>query len=102
VPSVSILTEPPVTVLDANAEKHGTAEVAKAYLEYLYTPAGQAIIAKHYYRPISPEHAAPDDVARFPKIDFLTIDGDFGGWQAAQERHFNDGGVFDQIYQPGA
>ena len=102
VPSVSILTEPPVTVVDANAAKHGAAEVAQAYLEYLYTPAGQAIIAKHYYRPISPEHAAPADVARFPEIEFLTIDGDFGGWKAAQERHFNDGGVFDQIYQPGA
>jgi sulfate transport system substrate-binding protein len=102
VPSISILTEPPVTVLDANAEKHGAADVAKAYLEYLYTPAGQAIIAKHYYRPIAPEHAAPADIARFPEIDFLTIDGDFGGWKAVQERHFNDGGVFDQIYQPGA
>jgi sulfate transport system substrate-binding protein len=102
VPSVSILTEPPVTVIDANAEKHGAGEVAKAYLEYLYSPEGQAIIAKHYYRPISPEHAAAAEVARFPQLDLLTIDGDFGGWKAAQERHFNDGGVFDQIYQPGA
>lgn len=98
VPSVSILAEPPVTVVDGNTEKHGTKEVAKAYLEYLYSPVGQALAAKHYYRPVTPEHADPEDIARFPQVKTFTIDEAFGGWQKAQTTHFNDGGVFDRIY----
>src|SRR5690554_6603249 len=98
VPSVSILAEPPVTVVDGNAEKNGTQQVAKGYLEYLYSPVGQALAAKHYYRPFSPEHADPQDIARFPQVKIFTIDEAFGGWQNAQKTHFNDGGVFDSIY----
>lgn len=97
VPSISILAEPPVTVVDGVAKKRGTEKVAQAYLEYLYSPVGQKIAAKHYYRPIKPEHADPADVARFPKLSLITID-DLGGWQAVQKKHFADGGVFDQIY----
>ncbi len=100
VPSISILAEPPVTVVDKFAEKHGTKEVAAAYLEYLYLPVGQRLAAKHGYRPIKPELADPNDVKRFPKLELFTIDQAFGGWKKAQETHFGDGGVFDQIYQP--
>ena len=101
VPSVSILAEPPVTVVDKNAESHGALEVAQAYLEYLYSPVGQRVVAKHFYRPIAPEHADPEDAKRFPQVELFTIDEVFGGWQKAQTEHFNDGGVFDQIYAPG-
>lgn len=100
VPSLSILAEPPVAVVDANARKKGNLEVAQAYLEYLYSPEGQRIIARHYYRPVHPEHADPADLARFPKLKLVTIDEEFGGWKAAQKAHFDDGGTFDQIYQP--
>ena len=99
VPSVSILAEPPVTVVDGNADRHGTRDLAQAYLEYLYSPAGQALVARHYYRPVFPEHAAAEDLERFPDAELFTI-GEFGGWQEAQHKHFADGGVFDQIYQP--
>ena len=101
VPSVSILAEPPVAVVEENAKKHGSLEVAKAYLEHLYSPAGQKLAAKHYFRPIEPQHADAADMQRFPKIDLFTIDDVFGGWQKAQPTHFDDGGVFDQIYTPG-
>ena len=87
-----------MTVVDGNAEKNGTQQVAKGYLEYLYSPVGQALAAKHYYRPFSPEHADPQDIARFPQVKIFTIDEAFGGWQNAQKTHFNDGGVFDSIY----
>lgn len=97
VPSVSILCEPPVAVVDANVDQKGTRREAEAYLQFLYTPAAQAIIAKDFYRPIHPEAADPADLARFPKLDLLTVDRDFGGWTAAQATHFADGGVFDQI-----
>ena len=97
VPSVSVLCEPPVAVVDANVDQKGTRKQAEAYLQYLYTPEAQAIIAKDFYRPIHPESAAPADLARFPKLDLLTVDHDFGGWTAAQATHFADGGVFDQI-----
>jgi sulfate transport system substrate-binding protein len=97
VPSLSILAEPPVTLVDHVVDKYGTREVAEAYLEYLYAPAGQAIIARHYYRPAAPEHADPADLERFPDVELITIDEVFGGWQEAQSRHFADGGVFDQI-----
>lgn len=100
-PTVSILAEPPVTVVDKNAQKHGTLEAATAYLEFLYSPAGQRIAAKHYYRPRYPEHADPKDQARFPKVDLVTLDEVFGSWDAAQSKHFDDGGLFDQIYVPG-
>lgn len=101
IPSVSILAEPPVTVVDENAKQHGALEVAQAYLEHLYSPEGQKLVAKHYYRPVEPQHADPADMARFPKLELFTIGDVFGGWKKAQETHFNDGGVFDQIYQPG-
>ena len=97
VPSISILAEPPVAVVDAVAQKRGTAAAAHAYLEYLYSPVGQKLAARHYYRPIKPELADLRDVARFPKVNFIRID-DLGGWQAAQKKHFSDGGSFDQIY----
>jgi sulfate/thiosulfate-binding protein len=101
VPSISILAEPPVAVVDKVVDRRGTRAVAEAYLEHLYSPEGQAIAARHYYRPITPENAAPEDVARFPAIKTFTIDAVFGGWQKAQKQHFDDGGVFDRIYQPG-
>lgn len=100
VPSVSILAEPPVAVVDKNAKKHGTLEVAQAYLEYLYSPVGQRLAAKHFYRPTQPEHADPEDLQRFPEVTLITIDAVFGGWDAAQKKHFDDGGLFDAIYAP--
>lgn len=100
VPSLSILAEPPVTVVDGNAKRKNAIPVATAYLEYLYTPVGQKLAAKHYYRPYLPQHADPKDLVRFPKLDLITVDEVFGGWQTAQKTHFGDGGVFDQIYQP--
>jgi sulfate/thiosulfate transport system substrate-binding protein len=100
VPSVSILAEPPVTVIDKVVDKKGTREVAEAYLKYLYSPEGQRLAAKHYYRPTNPASASPDDLKRFPQLDLFNIDVVFGGWQKAQQAHFNDGGVFDQIYKP--
>ncbi len=100
VPSISILAEPPVAVVDGNAKAKGNEVVAKAYLDYLYSKEGQELAAKHYYRPNDPDiMAANRDM--FPDVKMVTIDGDFGGWHAAQEKHFNDGGVFDQIYAPG-
>jgi sulfate transport system substrate-binding protein len=100
VPSFSILAEPSVAVVQTNASKHGAGEAAKAYLEYLYAPEGQRIAAKHYYRPRKPQDADPKDVARFAKLELVTIEDAFGGWHAAQEKFFADGGVFDQIYLP--
>jgi sulfate transport system substrate-binding protein len=97
-PSVSILAEPPVAVVDKNADKHGTRAVAEAYLKFLYTPEGQAIAAKNHYRP---RDASAPGAKDFPKIKLFTIDELFGGWQKAQAKHFADGGIFDQIYQPG-
>ncbi|RTR32280.1 sulfate ABC transporter substrate-binding protein [Robertmurraya yapensis] len=99
IPSVSILAEPPVTIVDSAVEKNGTEEVAKAYLDYLYTDVGQEIAAKNYYRPRS-EEIAKKYADQFPEINLFTIDEVFGGWTEAQKTHFADGGVFDQIYQP--
>jgi sulfate transport system substrate-binding protein len=96
-PSLSILAEPPVAWIDRVAAKHGTTELAKAYLQFLYSAEGQEIGARHYYRPRSPEIAAKY-ASRFGKVQLFTIDEVFGGWQKAQHRHFDDGGVFDQIY----
>ena len=98
VPSLSILAEPPVAVVDKNAEKKGNSEIAKAYLEHLYSPAGQEIAAKNFYRPRDKDVAAKY-AKQFPTLDLVTIDKDFGGWKTAQPKFFNDGGVFDQIYQ---
>lgn len=98
VPSLSILAEPPVAVVDKNAEKKGNTEIAKAYLEHLYSPAGQEIAAKNFYRPRDAAIAAKY-AQQFPKLELVTIDKDFGGWKTAQPKFFNDGGVFDQIYQ---
>ena len=97
VPKLSILAEPPVALVDKNVDKHGTREVAQAYLQYLYSPEGQKIAAKHYYRPRFPQYADPADIARFPKVELVTIDQVFGSWAKAQATHFADGGVFDQI-----
>lgn len=95
-PSISILAEPPVTVVDKVADKRGTRKVAEAYLKFLYTDEGQEIIAKNYYRPTNPAIAAKY-AGKFPKLNLVTI-ADFGGWGKAQSTHFADGGVFDQIY----
>jgi len=97
VPSLSILAEPPVTVVDANARKNGNLEAAQAYLEFLYTPEAQQVIGKNYYRPTDPA-AAAQFANQFPEVRMVTIDGAFGGWQRAQALHFNDGGTFDEIY----
>jgi sulfate transport system substrate-binding protein len=99
-PSSSILAEPPVAVVDKVAAKHKTAAVAKAYLEYLYSPEGQEIAAKHYYRPRL-EAVAKKYANQFPQLTLFTIDQVFGGWTRAQKTHFDDGGVFDQIYGAG-
>ena len=96
-PSLSILAEPPVAVVEKNAIHHGTATVARAYLDYLYTDEGQEIIAKAHYRPRDQKVAAKY-TANFPKLRLVTVDGQFGGWQKAQKTHFADGGTFDQIY----
>jgi sulfate/thiosulfate-binding protein len=100
-PSLSILAQPPVAVVEEVATKKGNLAAATAYLEYLYSPVGQRLAAKHYYRPVTREHADPADLARFEEIELVTIDDEFGGWQAAQSRHFDDGGVFDRIYGSG-
>jgi sulfate/thiosulfate transport system substrate-binding protein len=101
VPSVSILAEPPVALVDGNVDRNKTRDVAEAYLQYLYSPDGQRLAAKHFYRPRKPEYAAAEDVARLPKLDLFTIDQVFGGWTKAQALYFSDGGVFDQLYAPG-
>ena len=98
VPSLSILAEPPVAVVDKNAEKKGNTEIAEAYLKHLYSPAGQEIAAKNFYRPRDKDVAAKY-AKQFPTLELVTIDKDFGGWKTAQPKFFNDGGVFDQIYQ---
>jgi len=96
-PPLSILAEPPVAVVDSVAQKHGTAGVAKAYLDYLYSDEGQEIAARNFYRPRNPRIAAKYG---FPKLKLVDIQEGFGGWQEAQKKHFADGGIFDQIYQP--
>ena len=101
VPPLSILAEPPVAVVDKVVDKRGTRKVAEAYLQYLYTEEGQEIAAKHYYRPTNAKVAAKH-AKDFPKVTLFTIQDAFGGWQKASKAHFQDGGTFDQIYQPGA
>lgn len=99
-PPSSILAEPPVAIVDANVAAHGTADLAKAYLEYLYSAEGQTIAAKNHYRPSKPELVTDQAlVAAFPNIELISIDDPlFGGWATAQPKHFGDGGVFDQVY----
>ncbi|MBI3802673.1 MAG: sulfate ABC transporter substrate-binding protein [Nitrospirae bacterium] len=99
-PSISILAEPPVALVDKVVDRRGTRAVAQAYLDYLYSEEGQEIAAKHFYRPRL-ESVASKHADQFPKVTLFTIDEVFGGWQKAQKTHFADGGVFDQIYQPG-
>ncbi|PWC82128.1 sulfate ABC transporter substrate-binding protein [Azospirillum sp. TSO5] len=98
-PSLSILAEPPVAVVDKVVDRKGTRKVAEAYLQFLYTREGQEIAARNFYRPRSPE-LATQYAGRFADVKLVTID-QFGGWRAAQEKHFADGGVFDQIFQKG-
>ncbi len=100
VPSVSILAEPPVAVVDKAASRHGTTTVAKAYLDYLYSDAGQEVAARNFYRPIS-KTVAQKYAGTFPQLTLFTIRDVFGGWQKAQKTHFSDGGVFDQISKEG-
>src|SRR4051794_2529591 len=97
VPSVSILAEPPVAVVDKNVDKHGTRQVAEAYLKFLYSPTAQFIIANNYFRPRNPAVAAKYK-GQFPNVPMFTIDLNFGGWAQAQKNHFADGGTFDQVY----
>ena len=99
-PSSSILAEPPVSLVDRNVDKHGTRALAQAYLEYLYSDAGQEIAARNFYRPRS-KAVAQKYAQNFPALTLFSVDDVFGGWQKAQQTHFADGGVFDQIYQPG-
>ncbi len=98
-PSVSILAEPPVAIVDKNVDKKGTRKVAEAYLHYLYSREGQELAAQNYYRPIDKEVAAKY-AKQFPVLKLLTVDQDFGGWAKAQKTHFSDGGTFDKIYLP--
>ncbi|MCX8999764.1 sulfate ABC transporter substrate-binding protein [Rhizobiaceae bacterium BDR2-2] len=100
VPSLSILAEPPVAVVDEVVDRKGSREVATAYLEYLYSDVGQNLAAKHYYRPSEPEVVEAELLERFPKLELVTID-ELGGWAKVQPEFFGDGGVFDQIYKPG-
>lgn len=98
-PSISILAEPSVAVVDANVDRRGTRAAAEAYLEHLYTPEGQALAAKHFYRPRDPK--VPGAAQKFPALELVTVDEVFGGWTKAQATHFADGGVFDRVYKPG-
>ena len=98
-PSLSILAEPPVAVVDKVAKKNGTEALAKAYLEFLYTEEGQEIAARHFYRPRN-EKVAAKFAAKFPKVKLITIDEHFGGWAKAQKTHFGEGGIFDEIVRP--
>jgi sulfate transport system substrate-binding protein len=101
VPSLSILAEPPVALVDGNVDAKGTRKVAEAYLNYLYSAEGQKIAARHFYRPSDPASADPADLERFPDVKLVSIDDPlFGGWAKAQPEHFGDGGIFDQIYKP--
>jgi len=98
-PSVSILAEPPVTIVDKVVDRRGTRKVAEAYLKFLYSDEGQELAGKHYYRPIN-EKIATKYASQFPKVKLLTVDEIAGGWTKAQKTHFADGGTFDRIYQP--
>ena len=88
-------------IVDKVVDKHGTRKIAEAYLEHLYSPQGQQLAAKHYYRPTLSESISAEERNRFAAVELFTIDDAFGGWDKAQATHFDDGGIFDQIYQPG-
>jgi len=100
-PPVSILAEPPVAVVDKNVDKHKTRAAAEAYLKFLYTDEGQAIGAKHHYRPTNAA-ILTKNAGQFPKVKLFSVDDTFGGWATATKTHFADGGLFDQIYKPGS
>jgi sulfate transport system substrate-binding protein len=101
VPSLSIKAEPPVALVDGNVDQKGTRKVAEAYLEFLYSDAGQKLAAKHFYRPSNPEVVDPDELERFPDVKLVTIDDPlFGGWKRVQPKFFGDGGIFDELYKP--
>ncbi|MFT3989365.1 sulfate ABC transporter substrate-binding protein [Aestuariivirga sp.] len=100
VPSLSIKAETPVALVDENVKAKGTEKQAKAYLDFLYSPAAQKIAAHDHYRPSDPSAADPADIAKFPKLELVTIDGAFGGWSKAQATYFADGALFDQLYKP--
>ena len=100
VPSISIKAEPPVAWVDKNVAKHGTRKQAEAYLRFLYSPKGQQLAAKHFYRPAEPDKVPAALLAQFPEVAQVTIDGAFGGWKKTQAEHFGDGGFFDRIYKP--
>ncbi|MGH8551120.1 MAG: sulfate ABC transporter substrate-binding protein [Methylococcales bacterium] len=100
VPPASILAECPVAVVDKVVDRNDTRDLAEAYLQTLFSPSGQKLAAKHYYRPVQPEYADPEDVKRFPKLELFSVQDQFGGWQKAQTEHFDDGGTFDQIFIP--
>src|SRR5688500_10873374 len=95
-PSLSILAEPPVALVDKNVDRKGTRAAAEAYLQFLYSARGQQLAAKHFYRPREAHHVTPAELARFPTLTLVTIDAEFGGWAKAQAEHFAEGGVFDQ------
>jgi sulfate transport system substrate-binding protein len=97
VPSLSILAEPPVAVVDKNAARHDATEVATAYLQYLYSPVGQKIVVKNFYRPSEPKYVDAAALDKFPKLEMFKLDDVFGSWTEAQAAHFGNGGVFDQI-----
>ncbi|MBY0338451.1 MAG: sulfate ABC transporter substrate-binding protein [Acetobacteraceae bacterium] len=99
-PRLSILAEPPVAVVDQNVDRRGTRVIAQAYLEHLYSTEGQQLAAKHHYRPRDAA-VLEANAARFPRVELVTVDDVFGGWQRAQAAHFNDGGIFDRIHRPG-
>lgn len=99
-PSISIKAEPPVAWVDRNVDRHGTRRQAEAYLRYLYSPQGQVIAARHFYRPSQPDGVPASLLAQFPQVRQVTIDAAFGGWKKAQAEHFADGGFFDRIYRP--
>jgi sulfate transport system substrate-binding protein len=101
VPSLSILAEPPVALVDRIVDRHGTREVAEAYLRFLYSREGQRLAAKHHFRPVHPELVDPAQLRQFPEVTMVTIDNAFGGWKKAHATHFADGGTFDRIYRGG-
>jgi sulfate transport system substrate-binding protein len=101
IPSISILAEPPVALVDRNVDRHGTRKAAQAYLEFLYSPQGQTLAAKHHFRPSNPAGVPPALLAALPQVKTVTIDSAFGGWKKAQATHFADGAFFDQLYKPG-
>jgi len=101
IPSISILAEPPVAIVDKNVDRKGTRKAAQAYLDFLYSPQGQALAAKHHFRPSTPAGVPAALLAPFPEVKMVTVDKAFGGWKKAQATHFADGAFFDQMYKPG-